>query len=375
MRRDLHAHPETAFEEVRTADIVAQRLRSLGFEVQTGVAKTGVVGLLRGGLAGPAAKTLAIRADMDALPLHELNDVDYRSQTEGKMHACGHDGHTAIALTVAEVLSRQRGELKGNVKFLFQPAEEVAGGASLMLAEGVMQAVDGIIGLHIINDYPLGRIGVRPGSVFAGADKLALTVHGKGGHGATPETTIDPIVIAAHIVVALQTLISRETSPFHPAVITIGTIQAGVALNIISDKAELRGTMRTFSPDIRTHLSQRIKHLADGIAQAMGGSCDVVLFDGCPPCINEPAMTALILHAAVATVGADAVDTGEEIVDTGADDMAYFLDVVPGCYFIVGANNGNLATGYPHHHAHFDIDEGALPIAVEVLVRAALAFF
>src|SRR5437764_2113736 len=216
MRRDLHEHPELAFEEVRTSGIVAQRLRSLGLDVRTGVAKTGVVVLLHGRVGRPGAKTIAIRADMDALPIHELNEVDYRSTVDGKMHACGHDGHTSILLAVADILSKRRAELTGNVKFIFQPAEERVGGAEPMVKEGTMEGVDGVIGLHLISNYPLGRVGVRAGSVFASADRFILTVHGKGGHAAIPHEAVDPIVIAAQIITALQTLISRETSPFSP---------------------------------------------------------------------------------------------------------------------------------------------------------------
>src|SRR6516164_2125288 len=272
MRRDLHEHPELAFEEVRTSGIVAQRLQTMGLEVQTGIAKTGVVGLLRGGASKPGAKTIAIRADMDALPIHELNEIEYRSTIDGKMHACGHDGHTSILLAVADILNKRRAELNGNVKFVFQPAEERIGGAEPMIKEGAMQDVDGIIGLHLISDYPLGRVGVRSGPVFASADRFILTVKGKGGHAAMPETTVDPIVISAYIVTALQTLISRETSPFSPAVITIGIIQAGTAFNIIPESAEMNGTMRTFSADLRRKLVRRISEIANGIATAMGGS-------------------------------------------------------------------------------------------------------
>lgn len=375
MRRDLHEHPETAFEEIRTAGIVAQRLRTLGFEVQTGIAKTGVTGLLRGEATGPATKTLAIRADMDALPIHELNDIDYRSQVDGKMHACGHDGHTSIALTVADILSRKRADLKGNVKFIFQPAEESVGGAAPMVDEGVMQHVDGIIGLHLISNYPIGRVGVRSGSVFAAADKLDLTIYGKGGHGGMPQTTVDPIVISAHVITALQALISRETSPFSPAVITIATIHAGTAMNIIPEKVELSGTIRSFSVEHREYLVRRIEEVTHGIAVALGGSCSVRVYDSCPPCVNDPAMTEIVHRAAVASVGTERVDTGEEIMTTGADDMAYFLNTVPGCYFIVGANNPEKDASYPHHHPRFNVDEDALPIAVEVLVRSTLEFF
>lgn len=375
MRRDLHEHPETAFEEIRTAGIVAQRLRALGFEVQTGIAKTGVTGLLRGEATGSEARTLAIRADMDALPIHELNDIDYRSQVDGKMHACGHDGHTSIALTVADILSRKRADLKGNVKFIFQPAEESVSGAAPMVDEGVMQNVDGIIGLHLISSYPIGRVGVRSGSVFAAADKLDLTIYGKGGHGGMPQTTVDPIVISAHVITALQALISRETSPFSPAVITIATIHAGTAMNIIPEKVELSGTICSFSVEHREYLVRRIEEVAHGIAVALGGSCSVRVYDSCPPCVNDPAMTKIVHRAAVASVGTKSVDTGEAILTTGADDMAHFLDAVPGCYFIVGANNPEKDARYPHHHPRFNVDEDALPIAVEVLVRSTLEFF
>ncbi len=373
-RRDLHEHPELAFEEVRTSGIVAQRLQKLGLEVQTGVAKTGVIGYLRGGASKPGAKTIAIRADMDALPIYELNEIDYRSQTDGKMHACGHDGHTSILLAVADILTKRKDELAGNVKFVFQPAEEKVGGAAPMIKEGAMNGVDGVIGLHLISDYPLGRVGVRSGAVFASADKVVLTVHGRGGHAAMPETTVDPIVIAAYIVTALQTLISRETSPFSPAVITIGEIKAGTAFNIIPETAVLHGTMRAFAKEHRDKLLRRITEVATGIASAMGGSCDVELGDGCPPCVNDVGMTELVQNAAIAAVGEKDVDTSEEVMSSGSDDMACFLEAVPGCYFIVGANNPAKGADYPHHHPHFNIDEDALPVAVEVLSRAAMDF-
>jgi len=373
-RRDLHEHPELAFEEVRTSGIVAQRLQKLGLEVQTGVAKTGVVGFLRGSASKPGAKTIAIRADMDALPIYELNEIDYRSQTDGKMHACGHDGHTSILLAVADILTKRKEDLAGNVKFVFQPAEETVGGAAPMVKEGTMNGVDGVIGLHLISDYPLGRVGVRSGPVFASADKLILTVRGKGGHAAMPETTVDPIVIASYIVTALQTLISRETSPFSPAVITIGKIQAGTAFNIIPETAEMHGTMRSFTREHRAKLLRRISEVAQGVASAMGGSCDVEIIDGCPPCVNNASMTEVVRGAAIAAVGEKGVDASEAVLSTGSDDMACFLDAVPGCYFIVGANNPAKGADYPHHHPRFNIDEDALPVAVEVLSRAAMDF-
>ncbi len=374
MRRDLHEHPELAFEEVRTSGIVAQRLRSLGLEVQTGIAKTGVVGMLRGGATSSNAKTIAIRADMDALPIHELNEIDYRSQVDGKMHACGHDGHTSIALAVADILSKRRDELKGNVKFIFQPAEEKIGGAEPMVKEGAMEGVDGVIGLHLISNDPLGRVGVRAGTVFASADRFVLTVRGKGGHAAMPDGAVDPIVVSASIITTLQTLISRETSPFSPAVITIGTINAGSAFNIIPETAVMQGTMRSFSPEHREKLLRRIQEVATGVAVAMGASCEIERFDGCPPCTNDPAMTEVVHKAAVAAVGEEAVDSSEDVMTAGSDDMSFFLNAVPGCYFIVGAHNEQKGAKYPHHHPRFNVDEDALPIGVEVLTRAALEF-
>ncbi len=374
MRRDLHEHPELAFEEVRTSGIVADRLRALGLDVRTGVAKTGVVGTLRGDKAQPGSKTLAIRADMDALPIFELNELEYRSTVDGKMHACGHDGHTSVLLSVADILTRRRAELTGTVKFVFQPAEEVIGGAEPMINAGALQGVDNIIGLHIFSSYPVGRVGVRAGTTFASADKLIFTVRGKGGHAAMPSGAVDPIVVAAYITTALQTLISRETSPFDPAVITIGKITAGSAFNIIPETAEMEGTMRAYSAEHRAKLLRRISELAQGIASAMNASCEVAAFDGCPPCVNDEQMTQLVQRAATSAVGSDSVDTGEQVMTAGSDDMAYFLDTVPGCYFIVGGQGPTADTAYPHHHPRFNIDEDSLPIAAEVLVRTALAY-
>ena len=373
-RRDLHQHPELAFQETRTSGIVSERLRSLGIDVRAGVAKTGVVGTLTGGRAGASTKTLAIRADIDALPIHELNELEYRSTIDGKMHACGHDGHTSILLAVADILSRRRAELNGTVKFVFQPAEEVIAGAEPMMKEGALEGVDNIIGLHLFSNYPIGRVGVRSGATFASADKLILQINGRGGHAAMPEAAVDPIVVAAQITIALQTLISRETSPFSPAVITIGRIQAGSAFNIIPETAKLEGTMRAYSTQHREKLLRRICELTQGIASAMGASAEVTFLDGCPPCVNDTAMTGMVHQAAEATVGAAAVDSGEEVLTTGSDDMGYFLQKTPGCYFIVGARNPALGANYPHHHPRFNIDEDSLPIAAEVLARAALEY-
>jgi amidohydrolase len=243
-----------------------------------------------------------------------------------------------------------------------------------MVEEGVMQGVDGVIGLHLISNQPVGRVGVREGSVFASADSFTLTVCGRGGHAAMPNQAVDPVVISAQIITALQTLVSRETSPFGPAVVTIASMHAGTAFNIIPEQAVLQGTMRAYTPMHRAYLQRRLIEMTSGIAQAMGGSCVLDFEDGCPACVNDPAMTELVYRAAVAAVGKDAVDTGEEVLISGSDDMAYFLQAAPGCYFIVGAHNRSKGAAYAHHHPRFNIDEDALPIAVEVLTRAALDF-
>lgn len=373
-RRDLHKHPELAFQEVRTAGIVAHRLQDLGLQVRSGVAKTGVIGMLTGGRGGAGAKTIAVRADMDALPIHELNELEYRSQCDGTMHACGHDGHTAMLLTVADILSKQRAVLPGNVQFIFQPAEENVGGARPMIEQGAMQGVDALIGLHLISDIPFGRIGVRSGEIFASADSFVLTVHGRGGHAASPHEAVDPIIISAQIITALQTLISRERSPFRPAIVTIGEIKAGTTFNIIPESATMRGTLRAFSNEHRTSLVRRVEEMASGIAHALGGSCATTWVDGCPPCFNDPVVTALVRRAAVASVGEEMIDEGKDVMSTGSDDMAEFLRVAPGCYFLVGSRNEAKGTHYQHHHPRFNIDEEALPIGVEILTRAILDF-
>jgi len=311
---------------------------------------------------------------MDALPIHEANELDYRSTIEGKMHACGHDGHTAIALAVAALLSKRQAELSGNVKLLFQPAEEGRGGAHLMLKERVLEGVDGVLGLHLMSSYPVDRVGVRAGPVFASADGCVLTVKGKGGHAAMPQEAVDPIVISAYLISALQTLISRESSPFRPAVLTIGTIQAGSVFNIIPESVEMQGTLRAFSQADREQWLRRLSELATGIASAMGGSCEVQAYYGPPACVNDASMTHLVHEAAVVSVGAGNVDSSEEVMTTSSDDMAYFLQAVPGCYFIVGVRNEQKGAHYPHHHQRFNFDEDAMPIAVEVLARAAMGF-
>ena len=376
LRRDLHEHPELAFEEVRTANIVEQRLRHLGLEVQTGVGKTGVIGLLRGNASGEeqSTKTLAIRADMDALPIHEMNQVEYRSQVDGKMHACGHDGHTAIALEVADILSKRRAQLKGNIKFIFQPAEEGAGGASAMMKEGVMNGVDGIIGLHLASGLPAGRVAVTRGVSQSGANNFTLTVKGKGGHAAAPDQTIDTIMISVHIIEALYALMSRATSLAEPVIISIGAINAGSAHNIIPETATIRGTLRTYSAEKLHVMVARIRELASGIASAMQGSCEAEIGEGCPPCVNDGVMAELVERAVITSVGSERLDSYSDWKMGPSDDMGFMLQAAPGCYFNLGTGNEMKETNYAHHHPRFDIDEDALPVGVEVMARAALDY-
>lgn len=373
LRRYFHERPETAFEERETAREIAERLRRSGLEVMEGVGKTGIVGLLRGE-AGPG-KTLLVRADIDALPVTEANDAPYRSRNQGKMHACGHDAHIAIALTLADVLGRHRGELAGNVKFAFQPAEELAAGAKPMIADGVMLApeVDGVIGLHIWSQTPVGDVAIQEGPFFASADHVVLRVRGRGGHGAMPHLNVDPLVAAAQIVVALQTLISREISPFHPAVITFGSIHGGTASNVTADEVELQGTVRAYDVADRDHLLQRIEEVAGGIAGALRAKAELTMKEGIPACVNDPEMTALVRRAAEATAGEQHISRGDQRQSV-SDDMALFLRAVPGCYFLLGAGNADKGFTAPHHSAHFDVDEDALPIGVEVMARAALEY-
>ncbi len=372
LRRDFHQHPELAMQETRTAGIIAGRLHASGLEVRAGIAKTGVVGVLRGAHPG---KTLAIRADIDALPVQEENDLPFKSQEPGKMHACGHDGHAAIALTVADILAQHRQDLHGNVTFLFQPAEEALGGAKPMIDEGALKQpdVDAVIGLHLASGMPTSQVEARAGVIAASSDPFTITVRGRAGHGAMPHQAIDPILAAAQIVVALQTLITREISPLHPAVLTLGSFHSGSAANVIADEAVLQGTIRAFSPEDRAHLLHRLDEVARHVAASLGASASVSISSCCPPCVNDETMTRLVQRAAAEAVGAEQVIT-ECDPSSASDDMSYFLNAVPGCYFNLGAGDEAHGYGAPHHSPRFVIDEACLPTGVEVMVRAALEY-
>jgi len=374
-RRDLHEHPELAFQEVRTAGIVADRLRALGVEdVRTGIAQTGVTGLIRGRRPGQG-KTILLRADMDALPILEENDVEYRSQTPGVMHACGHDAHTAMLLGVSRVLMDRRDEFAGTVKVLFQPAEESPpGGAKPMIDAGVLEdpTVDAAFGLHIDQDNPVGVIELRPGPAMAAADRFHMIIRGKGGHGAKPQDSVDPIVIGAQIVTALQTLVARVIDPTEEAVVTVGTFQSGLAFNVIPDTAELGGTVRTFNAKNRDLLEERIGTLARGISTAMGGAVDYTYTRGYPATVNDPEMTELVRKEAARVVGEDGVR--EAPLMMGAEDFSYFLEEVPGAFWFVGSQNPERGLVWGHHHPRFDLDEAALAIGMESMANVALRY-
>ncbi len=376
-RRDFHRWPELSFREIHTAARIASELQAMGLEVQTGVAKTGVVGLLRGGRPSedhPGAKTLLVRADIDALPLDELNDVPYRSRNPGVMHACGHDAHMAMLLTAIRVLAEHREDLSGNLKFVFQPAEEGPGGADLMIEEGVMEnpRVDAAIGFHIWNELPVGVIGVRPGPLMASSDEFEIVIEGQGTHAADPHLGVDAVVVAAHVLTALQSIVSRQVSPLDAAVLSVGKIVSGSGHNIIAQTAHMSGTVRTFNEELRASMPRRIEQLIQGVAMAFGATARLDYRYQYPVLVNAPEMTTLIRRAAEKLIGHERVVTAAATM--GAEDMAYFLREVPGCYFLIGSANPEKGCDKPHHHPQFEIDEDALPVGVQVIVQAALDY-
>jgi len=370
-RRDFHRHPEIAFEEVRTSKIIADRLRKLGLEPKTGIGKTGVMAILDSGKPG---KTVLARADIDALPVQEETEHEYRSTVDGKMHACGHDGHTAILLSVAKILVEQKGNFSGKVVFVFQPAEEGGGGAQAMIEDGALDGleIDHSIGLHLGSMMPTGTVALRCGPAMASADKFEITVTGKGGHAAMPQHSIDPVLISANIIVALQSLISRELDPTDQAVITVTSIHGGTAFNIIPDNVKLMGTVRTFNEDTRQYLAKRIGELSAGIAKSMNGEAELDFMFGTPTVINNEKMTEVLKNAFERDLAEGQVIVPPQIM--GGDDMSHWLNAADGCYFFVGAGNESKGTTYPHHHPKFDIDEDAIPLAVELLSKGILEF-
>ncbi len=369
VRRDLHMHPELGFQEVRTARVVAEKLGALGYEVVTGVGKTGVVGLLQGG--APGERTVLLRFDMDALPIQEENDVPYRSQVPGVMHACGHDAHVAVGIGVATVLAKYRDQIPGTIKLMFQPAEEGLGGAVAMIKDGVLDGpkVDVALGLHVSSGHDVGTAVVRSGAMMAASDKLAITVRGKGGHGAHPDQTVDSVLVAAQIIVALQTIVARNVDPEETGVVTIGAIHAGEAGNVIADTAQMRGTIRSFNPAVRELLHKRIREVAIGVAGALGAVADVEVILGVDATVNAEKPTGVIYQSAAEILGAAKLNTTYRT--PGGEDFSAVLARVPGNFFFLGARSDE-RTSFPHHNPHFDIDESALPSGVAILCDAAV---
>lgn len=370
LRRDFHQFPELGFQEFRTAGIVANELRQLGLEVSTGVAKTGVVSLIEGSNPGPV---VLLRFDMDALPITEQTGKDYASQNPGVMHACGHDGHTAIGLSVARILNTQRNAFSGTVKLVFQPAEEGLGGAWEMVQAGVLEnpRPDFCLGLHLWNEKPVGWLGATPGPVMAGSETFKVHLIGRGGHGASPHLTTDPVIAASQVINALQTIVARNVSPLKSAVVSVTQVKAGETFNVIPQQAELMGTIRTFEPEIREHLLQRFHTLIHGISGAMGCQAEIDVKTITPVVFNDPEVTDRVHQVMRSLYPESELDTASQTM--GSEDMAYFQKDIPGCYFFVGSNNAERNLDFPHHHPSFDFDEAVLPKAVALMTASAIA--
>lgn len=371
MRRHLHANPELSYQEYNTAKYVAAMLRSFGLEPAEGVATTGLVVEVKG--SNPEKKSIALRADMDALPIHEANDVDYKSKNPGVMHACGHDVHTSSLLGTAKILNTVKDQFEGTVRFLFQPGEEKnPGGASYMIRDGALKNPQpaGIIGQHV---YPLlesGKIGFREGMYMASADEIYLRVIGKGGHGAWPEMAVDPVVIASHIIIGLQQIISRNASPKQPTVLTFGKISGEGATNIIPEEVKIAGTFRAMDETWRNDALERISKMARGIAEAMGGRCEVDISRGYPYLENNPALTRRLRKAAEAYVGSgNVVDLD---ITLGAEDFAYYSQVIPASFYRLGTRNEAKGLTSYVHTPTFDIDEDALKIGPGLMAWMAV---
>jgi amidohydrolase len=371
IRRDLHMHPELSFQEVRTAQRVAETLHDLGIEYETGVAKTGVVAYL-----GEGEPHFALRADMDALPILEANDVEYKSENSGVMHACGHDAHTACLLGAAMILGEdfKQGRLKGTVKLLFQPAEENAGkeeksGGKLMVEEGALNDVDAVVGLHVISTLPSNQVFVRPGPLMAAVDGFEGEVIGRGGHGAYPHETIDPIWLSAQVINAIHGIVSRRMDPTKQGLISVCTINAGTAMNIIPESVTLSGTIRSFDPEVRAFLPAELEK-AFAVARAWGGDYKLTILNGYPATVNDPGMAEFVRQMAMNLIGAARVKEAD--LQMGAEDFSYMALAKPGAFFYLGAKKDDRQR--PHHNPIFDIDEAVLPTGAALLAEAARAY-
>jgi len=371
LRRDFHMHPEIGFKEIRTGNIVSRELTNLGIEVKTGVGQTGVVGLLEGKASGPV---VLLRFDMDALPIQEETGAEYASVTDGVMHACGHDGHIAIGLTVARILNKHRDEFNGIVKLMFQPAEEGLGGAERMILDDVLikPVPDVALALHLWNEKPVDWIGIVPGPVMAAADTFTVRIIGKGGHGAVPNLCNDPILAASQVVNLLQGIISRNVSPLKSAVVTVASIHGGEAFNVIPSEVELKGTIRSFEPTIRELVIQRMHQIVENVTRAMNCESKIDIKLITPAVNNHPDVTRRVQQVAEQLLVGDQLDF--KSVTMGSEDMAFVLQQIPGCYFFIGSANKDRNLDASHHHPKFDFDETILPKAVGLMVASTLEF-
>jgi len=369
LRRDFHQHPELGFQEVRTSSIVAQELSDLGLDVRTGIAETGVVALLDSKKTGPTA---LLRFDMDALPIQEQSDAPYASLNPGVMHACGHDGHTAIGLTVAKLLHKHIASFRGKVKLVFQPAEEGLGGAERMVAEGVLKnpRPDFTLTLHLWNDKQLGWLGITPGPVMAASEIFNVKITGKGGHGAAPHLAVDPLLASAQVISALQSIVARDVPPLQTAVVSVTAIQCGEAFNVIPSEAQLKGTIRTFDSDVRNTVLTRFNDIVTNVSTGMGCKSEVELQSITPAVINDPSITESVQNIAEELFPDDTIDNNAPTM--GSEDMAFMMQEIPGCYFFIGSANSNAGLDASHHNPKFDFDERALPKGAALMTAAVI---
>jgi amidohydrolase len=366
-RRDFHAHPELSFQEYRTAGVVANALRDMGLEVMTGVGKTGVVATL-----GEGKPVIGIRADMDALPIPEANEVEYISQNPGVMHACGHDAHTAILLGVARMLSQMPDRPEGEIRFFFQPCEESEdsegkSGATRMMEDGALEGLDRVIALHVASDLPAGKVIINEEYITASVDNFSATIKGKGAHGAHPHRGIDPIFVSAQVINALHGIVSRRINPIHPAVVTIGTIHGGTTENVIPNEVKISGTIRSYDDATRQQLWKEVE-TALGVARAYGGDYEFSLHKGCPSVYNDPAVASVIRQTARDLFGEDSLL--ENPPGMGGEDFSYMTRKAPGAMFLLGAKRDEVDR--PHHNALFDLNESAFKIGAAVLAETAV---
>ncbi len=366
-RRDFHKHPELSFQEKRTSKIVAEKLESFGINVQRNIGKTGVVGTLKGNSRG---NTIAFRADMDALPIQETSNLPYKSINDGVMHACGHDAHTAMLLGAAEALSSMKDSIKGTIKFIFQPAEEGFGGAKFMIEDGAIENVDEIYAMHVWNYQKSGTIGIKSGPVMAAADIFTIKIKGIGGHGAAPQGTIDCIIVASHLIQAIQTIVSRNTNPLESTAITVGQINGGYNFNIIADELTLKGTTRAYTEKNKELIKKRLTEIIKGVGKTFGAQITLDYKDGYPPVINDETATKKVLNAAKTISKQNVV---EPYLSMGGEDFSYFANKIPGCFFFLGtAPKNSKPMSVPQHCSHFDIDEDAMLVGSSIFVALAL---